>query len=94
MLIVPVLRLCRHVGQRPLKLGKTHLVDIANDRNHQAAIAGDSDADVVIVVINDISAFDRRIHHRELLQRLDRRLGKERHEAQANAVRSSQMSSL
>ena len=46
----------------------------------------DRDADVVVLVVHDVVAFDRSIDHREVLERLDGGLHEEGHEAELHAV--------
>ena len=54
------------------------LVGVTDDRDDEPARAADGDADVVVAVIDDVVAVDRRVHDRVFLQRVDRRLHEER----------------
>ena len=68
------------MSPKPFEIG------IAHDRHHQAAVRGDGDADVVVLVVDDVGAVHRGVDHREFLQRLDGGLHEERHEAELHAV--------
>ena len=46
---------------------EAHPLGIAQHRHHQAAIGGDRDADVVVLVIDDVAAVDGSINDREAL---------------------------
>ena len=81
-----VLRALAEIGDLLLDLGDRQLVGVAQDRHDQAARAADGDADVEVAVIDDVVAVDRRVDHRELLQRVHRRLDEEAHEAELDAV--------
>ena len=61
-------------------------VRIAHDRHDQAALGRHGNPDVVVLVIDDVAPVDRGVQYRKLLQRLDRRLDEERHEAELHAV--------
>ena len=61
---------------RLLDLGEAHAVGIAQHRHDQPAVGGDRDADVVVLVIDDVAALDRGVDDREALQRLDAALTK------------------
>ena len=65
---------------------KLKLIGIAQNRHDQSAVGGDGDADVEIIVVHDVVVLDRGIHGGKLAQRLDARLGEERHEAELHAV--------
>ena len=65
---------------------KREPVGVADHRDHQAALGADGDADVVDVVVDDVLAVDPAVDGGERLQRLDRRLDEERHEAEGDAV--------
>ena len=71
---------------RLLDLGEAARVGVAQHRHDQAAVGRDRDADVVVLVIDDVVAVDRRIDDREASQRLDARLDEERREAELHAV--------
>ena len=54
-----------------LDVGEAHRIGVAQHRHHQAAIAGDRHADVLVAVVDDVVAVDRGVDRREALQRLD-----------------------
>ncbi|SAK96215.1 hypothetical protein AWB82_07008 [Caballeronia glebae] len=62
------------------------MICVTQDRHHQTARRTDRDTDVEVAVINDVVTVDRRVHERELLQRMHGRLHEERHEAELHAV--------
>jgi hypothetical protein len=69
-----------------LDVRNRHLVGVAQDGHDQAARAADRDADVVVAVVDDVAAVDRRVDQRELLQRVHGGLHEEAHEAELHAV--------
>ena len=74
------------VGDRLLDVREAHRIRVAQHRHDQAALGRDRDPDVEILVIDDVVALDRGVHDREALERLDRGLDEERHEAELHAV--------
>ncbi len=54
-----ILRFHRQNAKLALEVGEAHLIDVAQHRHHQAAFGRYGDADVVVVVIDDVSPFDR-----------------------------------
>src|SRR5262249_44866984 len=70
------------VGDLLFDLGDRHEIRITQDRDDQPARATHRDADVVVAVIHDVSAVDRSVDRRKLLQRMHNRLDEEAHEAQ------------
>ena len=60
-----VLRALAEIGDLLLDLGDRHLVGVAQDRHHEPARAADRDADVVVAVIDDVVAVDRRVDQRD-----------------------------
>ena len=54
-------------------LGEALGIRIAHDRHHEAAIRGDRNADVVVLVVDDVGAVHGCVDDREFLQRLDAR---------------------
>ena len=74
------------VGDGLLDLGQRHAVGLAHHRHHQALLGADGDADVVVVLVDDVVAIDLGVDGRDLLQRLDAGLHEEAHEAQLHAV--------
>ena len=81
-----IARLDRKSPDRFLDPREAEAVGVAHDRNHQAALGADRHADVVGVVSDDVLTVDPAVDGRERLQGLDRRLHKERHEAEGDAV--------
>ena len=61
-------------------------IGIAHHRHHQAALGRDRDAQVVIILVDDVVAFDLGIDGGDFLQRRDAGLDEETHEAQPYAV--------
>ena len=61
-------------------------VRVAHHRHHEALLGADRDADVVVVLVDEILPVDLGIDRRNVLQRLDHRLGEEAHEAELRAV--------
>ena len=62
------------------------LVGIAHHRHDQAALGRNRDADVVVVLVDDVVAFDLGIDVGQFLQRGDAGLDEEAHEAEPHAV--------
>src|SRR5690606_3287813 len=81
-----VTRLLTEGGNAVLDLCEAHQFGIAQYRYHQATVTGYGHADVLVAVVDDIVAIDRGIHGRKALERLDRGLDEERHEALAHTV--------
>ena len=75
-----------NVGDRLLDLGERQAVGVAHHRHDQALVGADRDADVVVVLVDDVGAVDLGVDRRDLLQRLDARLHEEAHEAELDAV--------
>ena len=63
-----------------------HAVGLAHHRHHQALVGADGDADVVVVLVDDVLPVDLGVDGRNLLQRLDAGLHEEAHEAELHAV--------
>ena len=61
------------IDDRALQPDDVLLVRVANHGNDQAALERHGDPDVDLVVIDDVRAFDRRVHDREGAQRLGTR---------------------
>ena len=81
-----VARLRRQLDDLLLDLGEGLAVGVAHDRHDQPLLGADRDADVVVVLEDDLVALDLGVHPRERLQRADDRLGEEGHEAEADTV--------
>ena len=47
-------------------LGQAHVFRVADDGHHQAAFGGHRDADILVVVVDDLIALDRGVDYREL----------------------------
>ena len=62
------------------------LVGVAHHRHDEALLGADRDADVVVVLVDDVLAVDLGVDRRDLLQRLDAGLDEEAHEAELHAV--------
>jgi hypothetical protein len=80
-----VLRALAEVGDLLLDLGERRLVGVAQDRHDEPPRAADRDADVVVAVVDDVVAVDRRVDQRELAQRVHGGLDEEAHEAELDA---------
>ena len=81
----------RQLGDGRLDAGEAQLVGVAHHRHHQAPVGGDRDADVVVVLVDDrgargIGVVDLGVDRRVLLERLDRSLHEEAHEAELPPV--------
>ena len=63
-----------------------HGLDVSQDRHHEPARRADRDSDVAVVVVDDLAVLDAGVDGGEALKRLHRRLGEERHEAEAHPV--------
>ena len=73
-------------AMRLLDLGDRELVGVAHHRHDEALVGADGDADVVVVLVDDVAAVDLGVDGRDLLQRLDAGLHEEAHEAELHAV--------
>ena len=69
-----------------LDLGEAHAVGVAQYRHNQAALGADGNADMVIVLVDDIVAVDLGVDRGDILQRLHRSLNEEAHQAELHAV--------
>ena len=69
-----------------LDLGDRHLVGIAHDRNDEALVGADGDADMAEVLVDDVGAVDLGVDGRDFLQGVRHGLGEEAHEAELDAV--------
>src|SRR5215472_7268408 len=76
----------REIVNGALDLGEAHAFGVAEHWNHEAPAAADGDADVIVVAIDDISAAHFGIDLRDELERLDRSLDEERHEAELDGI--------
>ncbi len=80
------LRALREFADPGLDFGETHALGVPQDRHDETLAAADRDADVVVVAVDDRVAAQFGIHARDQLQRFDRGLHEERHEAELRAV--------
>ena len=67
-------------------VGKAHQFGVAQDGNDEAAWRGDGDADVAVVVVDDVVAVDGGVHRRVFFQRFNGGFDEEGHEAEFDAV--------
>jgi hypothetical protein len=81
-----VARLATVLGDGLFDLGKTHSVGVAHHRDDEALLGADRDPDVVMVLVDDVVAVDFGVDRRQLLERDDRGLDKDRHKAEPDAV--------
>ena len=86
MLERAVARLAAELGDLPLDAGERQPVRLAHHRNDQTLVGADGDADVVVVLVDDVLAVDLGVDRRDFLERLDHRFHEESHEAQLHAV--------
>jgi hypothetical protein len=62
------------------------MVGVAHDRHDEALVGADGDADVVVVLVDEVGAVDLGVDRRNFLQRLHAGLHEEAHEAELHAV--------
>ena len=74
------------IGDLRFDLGEAELIGVAQHRHDQAALGADGDADVVVVLVDDVLAVDLGIDRRNFLQRLHGGFDEEAHEAELDAV--------
>ena len=74
------------IGDLRFDLGEAEVIGVAQHRHDQAALGADGDADVVIVLVDDVLAVDLGIDRGDLLQRLHGGFDEEAHEAELDAV--------
>ena len=82
----PFARFHRVIDEVALDFGEGFLIRIANHRHDQAALRADRDADVVVVVLDEIVAIHAAVDRRHGLERADRGFDEERHEAELDPV--------
>ena len=73
-------------GDAAFDFGQAHQFGVTQNRYHQTTVAGNSNTDVGVAVVNDVGAVDRSVNSRETFQRFGGCFHEERHEAQAYAV--------
>src|SRR5579883_2285536 len=81
-----VARLAAELADPLPDICEPHLIRVADHRHDEALAGADGDADVVMVLVDDVVALDLRVDRRQFLERHDAGLDEERHEAQAHAV--------
>ena len=79
------------VGNFKFYFGKSFLIGVSHHGNHQTALRTDGNANVKIAVVDDVGAVDRSVQNRELFERINGGLDKERHETQLDAVASLEL---
>ena len=60
----PFARLGCVIGNVALEIGETFLVGVADHGHDQAALGADGDADVEVIVLNEVVAFDPAVDRR------------------------------
>ena len=80
---LPLAGAVAEIGDRRLDLGEAHAIGIAQHRHHQAALGADGNADVIVILEDDVFAVDLGVDRGDVFQRLHRRLDEEAHEARA-----------
>ena len=79
----------REIRDVALEIGEAFLVRITHDGHDQPPFGADGNADVVIIVQNEIVAFDSSVNRRHGLKRFHRRFNEKGHESEFDAVFSS-----
>src|ERR1700680_503912 len=79
-------RLLAELGDRLLDAGEREPVGVAHHRHYETLVAADGDADVVIILVDEVGAVDLGVDRGHVVQRLHHSLDEEAHEAQAHAV--------
>ena len=74
------------VGDRQLDLGEAHAVGVAQHRHDQPLAAADGDADVEVVVVDDVVSSISALTAGTSFEGVDGGLDEERHEAELDAV--------
>ena len=74
------------IGDRLLDLGERFLIAVAHHRHDQAALGADRNAEVIVVLVDDVGAVDLGIDGRDFLERLDAGAHEKAHEAELHAV--------
>ena len=74
------------IGDRLLDLGQRLVIAVAHHRHDQPALGADRDADVIVVLVDDVGAVDLGVDGGNLLQRLHAGPHEEAHEAELDAV--------
>ena len=74
------------VGDGLLDLGEAHAVRVAHHGNHEALLGAHRNAQMVIVLVDEVRAVDLRVDRRNLLEGLGAGLHEEAHEAELGAM--------
>src|SRR5665809_106009 len=69
------------IGDSRLDLGEAHAIGVAQDRHHESALGADGDADVIIILVDDVLAVDLGVDGGDVPERLHRGLDEKAHEA-------------
>jgi hypothetical protein len=72
---------------RPAEAEEVLLVGLADHGHDQAVLERHGDAEIDVFLVDDVVAVDRRVHDRELAQRVDNRFRDERGEGEPRARR-------
>ena len=83
---LPIAGLPAEIADFLFDLGDRHLVGIAHHRNHKALVGADSDADMGVLLVDQVIAIDLGIDRRDFLERMHHGLGEKAHEAQLDAM--------
>src|SRR4051812_24780821 len=75
-----------HVGDLLLDLRERFAIAVADHRHDEALLGPDRDADMIVVLVDEVGAVDLGVDGRDFLERLHARLYEEAHEAQLHAV--------
>ena len=81
-----VLSALGEVSDGEFDFGETHAFGVPQDGNHQSLAAADGDANIVVVVVNNLATLDFGIDRRECLEGIDSRLDEERHESEFDSI--------
>ena len=74
------------VGDGLLDLGEAHAVRVAHHGNHEALLGAHRNAQMVIVLVDEVGPIDLRVDGRDLLEGLGAGLHEEAHEAELGAM--------
>ena len=74
------------VGDRAAQAEQVLLVGVLDDRHDQPAVERDGDAEVDVLLVDDVVAVERGVDERMPAERVDDRLGDERHVGQLRAA--------
>ena len=83
---MPFARALAEFRDRLLDLGERKRIRIAHHRHHQPALGANRDADMIIILVDDVGAVDLRVYRRNVFERMHAGLHEEAHEAELHAV--------